>query len=53
VEGKVRDLQALARSLRNLIRTCRAGQPMDRCPILQSLEKTERKESPSNRHTRR
>jgi MerR family copper efflux transcriptional regulator len=48
VEAKVRDLQALARSLRNLIRTCRAGQPMDRCPILQSLEKTERKESPSN-----
>ncbi|MDC8447497.1 MAG: hypothetical protein A4E20_09160 [Nitrospira sp. SG-bin2] len=41
VEAKVRDLQALARSLRNLIRDCRAGQPTDRCPILQSLEKTD------------
>jgi MerR family mercuric resistance operon transcriptional regulator/MerR family gold-responsive transcriptional activator of gol and ges genes len=43
VEAKVWDLQALARSLRKLIRTCRAGQPTDRCPILQSLEKKERK----------
>ena len=38
VEAKVRDLQALARSLRNLIRTCRAGQPTEQCPILTSLE---------------
>lgn len=41
VEAKVRDLQALARALRSLIRDCRAGQPTDRCPILQSLEKTD------------
>lgn len=51
VEAKVRDLQALARSLRNLIRTCRAGQPTDRCPILQSLEKTERRVNDDSRKT--
>ena len=39
VEVKVLDLQALARALRSLIRTCRAGQPTNRCPILKSLEK--------------
>jgi MerR family mercuric resistance operon transcriptional regulator/MerR family gold-responsive transcriptional activator of gol and ges genes len=38
VEDKVRDLRALARALRGLIQTCRAGQPTDRCPILKSLE---------------
>lgn len=38
VEDKVRDLQSLATALRRLIRTCRAGQPTDRCPILTSLE---------------
>lgn len=38
VETKVRDLRALARALQGLIRTCRAGQPTDRCPILKSLE---------------
>ena len=43
VEAKVWNLQALAKSLRSLIRTCRAGQPTNRCPILQSLEKTERR----------
>ena len=53
VEAKVRDLQALARSLRNLIRTCLAGQPTDRCPILQSLEKTERRVNDANRKTTR
>ena len=53
VETKVRDLQALARSLRNLIRTCLAGQPTDRCPILQSLEKTERRVNDDNRKTTR
>jgi len=53
VEAKVRDLQALARSLRNLIQTCRAGQPTDRCPILQSLEKTERRVNNDNRKTTR
>ena len=53
VEVKVQDLQALARSLRNLIRTCRAGQPTDRCPILQSLEKTERRVNDDSRKTTR
>ncbi len=38
VQDKVRDLQMLAQALHGLIRTCRAGQPTDRCPILQSLE---------------
>ncbi len=41
VAAKVRDLQALARALQRLIRTCRAGQPTDHCPILQSLEEDE------------
>ncbi|HMS85603.1 MAG TPA: heavy metal-responsive transcriptional regulator [Nitrospira sp.] len=39
VEVKVRDLKALATTLRRLIRTCRAGQTTDRCSILKSLEK--------------
>jgi len=39
VEAKAQDLQALARALERLIRTCRAGQPTDHCPILKSLEK--------------
>lgn len=39
LEAKVRDLQSLAMALRRLIRTCRAGQPTDHCPILKSLEK--------------
>ena len=39
VEVKAQALQALARALERLIRTCRAGQPTDHCPILKSLEK--------------
>src|SRR5574341_433884 len=42
VEGKLRDLRAMAQALRGLINACKAGQPTDRCPILQSLEKKER-----------
>jgi MerR family copper efflux transcriptional regulator len=38
VEAKAQDLQALARALERLIRTCRAGQPTDHCPILKNLE---------------
>lgn len=53
VEAKVRDLQALARALRSLIRDCRAGQPTDRCPILQSLEKNERRGNHGNRNATR
>jgi MerR family mercuric resistance operon transcriptional regulator/MerR family gold-responsive transcriptional activator of gol and ges genes len=39
VERKVRDLHAIARSLRNLIRACESGQPTDTCPIVEGLEK--------------
>lgn len=39
VEVKVRDLRALATTLRRLIRTCKTGQTTDRCPILKGLEK--------------
>jgi MerR family mercuric resistance operon transcriptional regulator/MerR family gold-responsive transcriptional activator of gol and ges genes len=53
VEAKVRDLQALATALRRLIRTCRAGQPTDRCPILQSLEERKRRGDNGSRSTTR
>lgn len=53
VEAKVRDLQALARALRSLIRDCRAGQPTDRCPMLQSLEKNEGRGNHGNRNATR
>jgi MerR family mercuric resistance operon transcriptional regulator/MerR family gold-responsive transcriptional activator of gol and ges genes len=43
VERKVRDLQALAQSLRSLIRACESGQPTDHCPIVESLEDQRRK----------
>ncbi len=38
VEAKARDLLALSRALKSLIRACRAGQPTAHCPILVSLE---------------
>jgi MerR family mercuric resistance operon transcriptional regulator/MerR family gold-responsive transcriptional activator of gol and ges genes len=53
VEAKVRDLQSLATALSRLIRTCRTGQPTDRCPILQSLARKERKKNHGNRNTTR
>jgi len=53
VEAKVRDLQSLATALTRLIRTCRAGQPTNRCPILQSLEKKEKRGNDDNRKTTR
>jgi Hg(II)-responsive transcriptional regulator len=43
VVAKMHDLQSLARALRNLIRDCRVGQPTIRCPILQTLEKQQRR----------
>ncbi len=49
VQAKVRDLQALERALRSLIKDCRAGQPTDRCPILQTLARTERRQSYGHR----
>lgn len=39
VEAKTRDLLALSRALEGLIRSCRAGQPTEHCPILQTLDK--------------
>lgn len=45
VERKVRDLQALARSLRGLIRACENGQATEACPIVESLEKRRRKDN--------
>src|SRR5437867_9954456 len=43
VEAKLCDLEAMARVLKNLIRSCKAGQPTERCPILKSLESNERR----------
>ena len=40
VEAKLKDLQTLARALRDLIRTCRSGQPIERCQIVSHLEKS-------------
>jgi MerR family mercuric resistance operon transcriptional regulator/MerR family gold-responsive transcriptional activator of gol and ges genes len=37
-EAKIKDLEAMSRVLRNLIRSCRSQQPTDRCPILKSFE---------------
>ena len=52
VEDKVRDLKALARALRSLIETCQAGQPTDRCPILQTLEAKRRSQNGYRKATR-
>lgn len=41
VEKKIDDLQALARSLRRLIRSCETEQMTGHCPILESLEDRE------------
>lgn len=49
VEAKMRDLRALTRALRSLVSACRAGQPTERCPILQTLEKKERREGNGKR----
>lgn len=50
VERKLRDLQALARSLGVLIRACNNGQPTNACPIVESLEKQRRIDN-GNRNT--
>lgn len=42
VTAKLRDLRTLERALMSLIRTCRAGQPTEQCPILQCLERERR-----------
>src|SRR5262245_56335127 len=38
VKAKVKDLQALAHALGDLIQTCEAGKATDRCPLLKRLE---------------
>jgi MerR family mercuric resistance operon transcriptional regulator/MerR family gold-responsive transcriptional activator of gol and ges genes len=38
VQHKVRELQKLARALRDLVESCQAGETTDHCPILNSLE---------------
>ena len=52
VERKVRDLQALARSLRGLIRACENGQATDACPIVESLENQARMDNGPRKTTR-
>ena len=49
VEDKIQDLEAMARVLLNLIKSCRAGQSTDRCPILKSLENEPRRLDHGNR----
>jgi len=53
VESKIRDLEAIARALRNLVRSCRDGQPTERCPILKCLEDKERRPNDGNRKASR
>jgi len=53
VEAKVRDLRALARALKSLVQTCRAGrQPTERCPILNNLEEERRLHHAKRKATR-
>ncbi len=52
VKEKIRDLQALDRTLLHLVRACRAGQTTDHCPILQSFE-ADRRRSDGKRNTTR
>jgi MerR family mercuric resistance operon transcriptional regulator/MerR family gold-responsive transcriptional activator of gol and ges genes len=42
VEEKIADLQSLSRALRDVVRACQAGHPIDRCPIINSLERERR-----------
>lgn len=48
VQAKLRDLESIAHVLKDLVRSCRAGQPTDRCPILRSLEAGGRRRSDGN-----
>ncbi|WP_447979943.1 heavy metal-responsive transcriptional regulator [Candidatus Nitrospira bockiana] len=50
VEKKIDDLQALARSLRDLIRSCEAKRLTDHCPILESLEDPVEESSKEGEH---
>ncbi len=53
IEAKVQGLQALAQTLRSLMRACKAGQPTDPCPILKCLEEKERRMNDGSRKTSR
>lgn len=51
VEKKIEYLESLARSLRQLIRSCEAEQITDHCPILESLEQqAERTSKEAGKH---
>jgi MerR family mercuric resistance operon transcriptional regulator/MerR family gold-responsive transcriptional activator of gol and ges genes len=52
VEAKLKDLESMARVLKDLIKSCRAGQPTDRCPILKSLEEQRRSDHGNRQATR-
>ena len=38
VDGRIRDLQRMRRTLEELAQACRTRRPTDECPILQALE---------------
>jgi len=38
IEEKIRSLQAMRRSLRNLVEQCKGKAPLTECPILESLD---------------
>jgi MerR family copper efflux transcriptional regulator len=52
VQHKVHQLQSLARVLRELVQSCRAGETTEHCPILNSLE-PERSDAHGKRQTTR
>ena len=39
VESKIEGLQTIRKVLNELIRTCHAGQPTEKCPILKTIDK--------------
>ncbi|ALA58356.1 heavy metal-responsive transcriptional regulator [Nitrospira moscoviensis] len=52
VNRKVRQLQALGRSLRTLIRSCESGTLEARCPIIHNLEEHRRRHNDDSQATR-
>jgi len=52
VDAKLKDLESMARVLKDLIKSCRGGQPTDRCPILKSLEQQRRSDHGNRQATR-
>ncbi len=43
VESKIEGLQTIRKVLNELIRTCHAGQPTEKCPILRTIDKKGRR----------